>query len=93
MDLKHRVVRADGLFCRRGKGPVSFITPYYCKDEYDLDNQFVGIRTWWNFVPFAGLISAYRALTGNTRGTKEKLYYCGRCNVDLSYEETTGTSS
>jgi hypothetical protein len=93
VDLKHRVVRADGLLCRRCEGPVCFITPYYGKDEYDLDKQFVGIRTWWSFVPIVPLISAFRGLTGNTRGAKEKLYYCGQCDVDLSFKETTGTSS
>jgi hypothetical protein len=91
VDLNHRVVRVDGLACPRCEGPINFITPYYGRDEYDSDNQFVGIRTWWIFIPFAELISAFRALTGNSRGAVEKLYYCSQCNVDLSYKEATRT--
>ena len=87
MDLEHRVVRADGLTCPHCDGPINFITPYYGRDECDLDNQMVGVWTWWLFVPFAELISAFRAMTGNSPGMVKKLYHCAQCDVHLSYKE------
>ena len=83
-------VQADGLTCPSCGGAVDFITPYYGRDEVDMDEQFVGSRTWWIFIPFVELVSAIRKLTGSSRGATEKLYHCEQCNVDLSYEETKG---
>lgn len=89
MRHKHRVVRAEGLVCPRCDGPVDFITPYYGRDEYDMDSDFVADWTWRIFIPLAEVVSAVRELTGNTRGAKEKLYHCSQCNFDLSYKEAT----
>jgi len=93
VDLKNRNVQADGLTCPQCEGHINFITPYYGRDECDLDNQMVGIWTWWIFVPFAELISAFRASTGNSPGSVKKLYHCVQCNTDLSYKEAIKTSS
>ena len=93
MDLKHRAVRADGLTCPHCEGPVNFVTPYYGRDEYDMDNQFIGVRTWWLLVPFVELISGFRELIGNSPGSVKKLYHCVQCGVDLSYKESIKTHS
>lgn len=90
MNSRNRSVQADGLTCPGCGGPVDFITPYYGRDEVDMDRQFVGGRTWWILVPFIELISAVRQLTGSSAGTKERLYHCQQCNVDLSYEDARG---
>ena len=93
VESKSRVIPADGLRCPHCGCPINFITPYYGRDECDLDNQTVGVRTWWIFVPFIELISVLRAWTGNTPGAVKKLYHCVKCNVDLSYKEAVSTSA
>jgi hypothetical protein len=90
VELKHKAVQADGLTCPGCGGPVNFITPYYGRDEYDLERQFAGARTWWILVPFVELMSIIRQLTGSSPGAAEKLYHCQECNVDLSYKEAKG---
>ena len=87
VDSENRVVQAEGLACPRCNGPIKFITPYYGKDEYDLENQLVGVWTWWILVPFAELLSGLRALIGNSPGAVKKLYHCSHCNLDLSYKD------
>ena len=91
MDLKQRVIKADGLACPHCEGPINFISPYYGRDECDIDNQLVGVWTWWILVPFAELISGFRTLTGNSPGTVKKLYHCVQCNLDLNYKESIKT--
>jgi len=93
VESKHNAVEAEGLTCPRCNGPISFITPYYGKDEQDLENQLVGVRTWWIFVPFVELFSGLRALLGNSPGAVRKLYHCSQCNFDLSYKEATKAST
>lgn len=89
MNSNRSVVQADGLACPRCNGPVNFITPHYGKDEYDLENDLVGVRTWWIFVPFVELFIGLRALIGSSPGAVKKLYHCEQCNVDLNYKEAT----
>ena len=91
IDSNRSVVQADGLGCPRCNGPVNFITPYYGKDEYDIEKDLVGARTWWAFVPFVALFSALRAIIGNTPGAVKELYHCDQCNLDLSYKEAAAS--